>query len=289
MPPTGKFRKLEWKPLFNNLIRVPVLKSYWQKTSQRGESGLIFKPSDYESKTPTEARRMAYEDAQNHAKFYRELINKELLPPGTKAKAKRMKHSDAYHVEITMPKVPISYYDELRRIQSKDTYRRGDEDSIKHIVFNIARNIKRVAKKFGYAYEHYNLTTKGYDRNERGEFSTDLEFEGNYHFSKSRKGYYIDTEILANKLPFHGRIKSLLDKMSERNKVEMEEVEAKNSGLEQKLSAIVGIVGLLGSLFFTSSAFTGNVVGTLNQNSINIIGVVLFLIGVIGAFFYIRK
>lgn len=59
--------------------------------------------------------------------------------------------------------------------------------------------------------------------------------------------------------------------------------------LEDHIFASVAIVGLLGSLFFTSSTFTGNVTGSLTQNSTNIIGVILFLVGIVASFFYVRK
>lgn len=59
----------------------------------------------------------------------------------------------------------------------------------------------------------------------------------------------------------------------------------KSSGLEGTLA----IIGLAGGIFFLSNNFTGNVIGSLNQTSSNIIGAVLFFVGILGAFFYFRR
>lgn len=56
--------------------------------------------------------------------------------------------------------------------------------------------------------------------------------------------------------------------------------------LEQKLGVAIALIGLSGSILF-SSRITGNVVGSnLNSSSV---GVGLFLVGLVGAFFYFRK
>lgn len=57
-------------------------------------------------------------------------------------------------------------------------------------------------------------------------------------------------------------------------------------GLAGKTSVTISIIGLIGGLFFLSSNFTGNVIGSSTTS--NIIGVVLFLVGVVGGFFYFK-
>jgi len=57
----------------------------------------------------------------------------------------------------------------------------------------------------------------------------------------------------------------------------------------EKAVSIVAIASLLGSLFFIASNFTGNVIGNLNSNSTSAIGIILFLVGLIGTFFYFRR
>jgi len=51
----------------------------------------------------------------------------------------------------------------------------------------------------------------------------------------------------------------------------------------------VSIIFLLGSILFLSTNLTGNVIGNLTQTSSNIVGVVLFAIGIVGAFLYFRR
>ncbi|MEK6926905.1 MAG: hypothetical protein AABX11_00585 [Nanoarchaeota archaeon] len=67
------------------------------------------------------------------------------------------------------------------------------------------------------------------------------------------------------------------------------ETEQKRKSLEHKVTSVVAISGLVGGLLFLSSNITGNVIGGLNQVSSNWIGGVLFVIGLIGAFTYLRN
>lgn len=60
-------------------------------------------------------------------------------------------------------------------------------------------------------------------------------------------------------------------------------------GLEGKTAAATAIIGLIGGLFFLSSNLTGNVIGSLNQTSSNVLGAVFFLVGIVGAFFYFKR
>ena len=62
-----------------------------------------------------------------------------------------------------------------------------------------------------------------------------------------------------------------------------------DSNLEQKVELATTIVVLLNSIFFLSSNFTGYVISNLSLKSSNIIGVVLFLAGIVGALFYLSR
>lgn len=62
----------------------------------------------------------------------------------------------------------------------------------------------------------------------------------------------------------------------------------KQSGLE-KTSGIVAILSSIAGLFFLSNNITGNVIGSLNTSTLNILGVVLLLVGLVGAFFWLKK
>ncbi len=66
------------------------------------------------------------------------------------------------------------------------------------------------------------------------------------------------------------------------------EQQAKQKGLEGTLG-IISLGGFLSSLLFLSSNFTGNAISNLTLKTANIIGVVLFLFGLVGAFFYFKK
>jgi len=55
------------------------------------------------------------------------------------------------------------------------------------------------------------------------------------------------------------------------------------------LYAIITIVALIGGLFFLSDNITGNVVTNLDTDTSNLVGVSLFVIGLIGAFFYFKS
>ena len=59
--------------------------------------------------------------------------------------------------------------------------------------------------------------------------------------------------------------------------------------ITQTLSAIIGISGIAISIFFLSNNITGNVIGSLNISTSNVIGAILLLVGLVGAFFWFRK
>ncbi|MEK6882790.1 MAG: hypothetical protein AABY22_24415 [Nanoarchaeota archaeon] len=59
--------------------------------------------------------------------------------------------------------------------------------------------------------------------------------------------------------------------------------------LEQKVSSVVAVGGILGSLFFLSSGVTGNAIGSLSNSSGSSIGIVLLLVGIASAFFYFKN
>ena len=63
----------------------------------------------------------------------------------------------------------------------------------------------------------------------------------------------------------------------------------KKQVLEQRLSAIIGIGGFLGSIFFLGSSVTGNAIGNLGKSSGSWLGMVLFLVGIAGVFWYFRS
>ena len=64
----------------------------------------------------------------------------------------------------------------------------------------------------------------------------------------------------------------------------------KKSKLEKHLNfAIPAIASFLGALFFISFNLTGNVVGEVSQNNSNWISLILFVLGMVFAFFYFKN
>ena len=64
--------------------------------------------------------------------------------------------------------------------------------------------------------------------------------------------------------------------------------EVRTSSALEKASGLTAIIGIFGGIFFFSDNITGNVIGS-NTSSSNIIGIILLLVGIVGAFFYFRN
>ena len=63
---------------------------------------------------------------------------------------------------------------------------------------------------------------------------------------------------------------------------------ASRPNLEGKVTMFFSLVGILASLAFLSTNFTGLAVSTLNQSDTNILGAVFFVAGLIGLFFNLK-
>lgn len=62
----------------------------------------------------------------------------------------------------------------------------------------------------------------------------------------------------------------------------------RQQSLEQTLSATTAILGIGASIFFIGSNLTGNAIANMSSSATNIIGTILFLVGIAGAFFYFK-
>ena len=141
-----KIRIFGLKKLFGIGPRIfPYMKTIYQKNSGLSNpTSLVFKPTEYESDDPAERQRMAFEDAKNHNKFYQELIKQGVYPDGTRIKVKRMKHSDAYALEMNMPKImTVDTY--IRRTPKED--KREERGEIKYSIREVSSKIEAIAKK----------------------------------------------------------------------------------------------------------------------------------------------
>ncbi len=57
----------------------------------------------------------------------------------------------------------------------------------------------------------------------------------------------------------------------------------------QKVGFATAIIGFLGSVFFMTNSFTGYAIVEINQQSSSLFGVVLFLIGIVGLYFWTSR
>ena len=55
------------------------------------------------------------------------------------------------------------------------------------------------------------------------------------------------------------------------------------------IGGVFAILGIATSIFFLSTNITGNVVGNLTQNSTNVVGALLLVIGLIAGYFWMKK
>ena len=76
---------------------------------------------------------------------------------------------------------------------------------------------------------------------------------------------------------------------SYKNISELEEISPKKENLEKILTSIIGISALTLSLIFLSPTLTGNAIANLTTKTSSIIGGTLFVIGIIGSYFWFKK
>ena len=65
-------------------------------------------------------------------------------------------------------------------------------------------------------------------------------------------------------------------------------MEKKKRGFENVV-VIVTIITFLAGIFFLSPKLTGNIVGNLNQVSLNWVGILLLVMGLVEVFFILKK
>lgn len=107
--------------------------------------------------------------------------------------------------------------------------------------------------------------------------------------AKNRLGKNAYKECIKNAVEERRKSKSYISKSEHYKKIVLNAHPfGKKSGFE-KSAVAVSLISLIGGSFLLSFNLTGNVVGNLNQTSSNFIGVILFVLGLIGAFIYFRK
>lgn len=79
------------------------------------------------------------------------------------------------------------------------------------------------------------------------------------------------------------------NQLEEKNLIHQEQSFRNPFGLEYKLaSAVISVSVLVASIFFLSMSLTGNVVGEISIDSSRIIGVILFICGLVFSFVYLK-
>jgi hypothetical protein len=232
---------------------IPYAETHYKK----GNYKLDFSPSEYNSSDGLERKKLAFQDAKQHLRFYQKLIRRGVYPKGTKVRVKYNKWGNGhFNLEFWMPKV-----------KTLDTVKRTDPDFIDYSrqMNEISETIREeVAKVLRTSQSNLKYVPEGLD--------SDIEQPRNYGVDKEGMVRYIDLHITWNQLPF-ARRKNPFEKKN----------------LEGKVGATTAIIGLLGSILFLSSNFTGNAIGNISRSSGNWIGVVLFLVGIAGGLLYFRR
>jgi len=81
---------------------------------------------------------------------------------------------------------------------------------------------------------------------------------------------------------------SNLGKEIESDLKKLKGVRTKKAGTLEKTAATVAVIGILGGIFFLSPNITGNVIGNSSSTG-NMAGIVLFVLGLVGALFYFKR
>ena len=231
---------------------IPTSETMYQKdmSSEELYSNLVFKPSNYDAENPSQRKKLAFEDAKTHKRFYDKLVKEGVYPPGTKVRVKKVKHSNRYTLEMWMPE--LKHPSETRGENTKGVNlgRRYNE---------IKSEVRQVASDFGYNPPKYH------------GFDNDLGFPRNYGVAKDGEVYYFDTHVLESKLPFKKRKKSWKEK-----------------NLERIVGATLVIMGFALTLINLIPSFTGYVVLNDYNKPFNSFTIVSFFLLMLGAYFLFR-
>lgn len=231
-----------------------IFETFYQKGRSMFGSHLEFNPSNYKGENYEEKQRFAYEDAKNHKKLYDELIQEGVYPRGTRVKIKKIRHSDRYTIEMTMPEI----YDMFRynRLWLSKEYGKEAEE--------LNNKMREIAEKY-----HMN------------RLHSDAGREMNYGIDpKTKKIVYMDYEFLPDNLPFERR-KSEEEIAIERRDKRIKQ--SQNYSLEKRIVSTFFLLIIAIGLISSTSTITGNIIGF--SNTYNLSGTLLIFIGIIGFLF----
>jgi hypothetical protein len=180
-------------------------------------------------------------------------------------------------------------YQDIRRTILKEDSESGSKEEKYHMILNQLKNFNQYINQgnFKIAEDYANDIYWNLLKKDLFGFDTPLSYEERLKFLHS----------------FNKRIERGLNVLSKsfskENFKEMERILKYSECLENSLQVnlsnlekslvVLSIGSILAGIFFLSPNLTGNVVGNLAENSTNIFGGVLFILGTIGLFFTLKK
>ena len=94
---------------------------------------------------------------------------------------------------------------------------------------------------------------------------------------EKKMGRDLSSEFEKKGISYHNSVGNKLKRLSTRKDI------------TTHISSVIGIVGILGGIFFLSSNITGNAIADLSTNTASWVGGVLLIIGLIAGFFWIKR
>jgi len=126
----------------------------------------------------------------------------------------------------------------------------------------------------------------------QGEVSRSYEITGDAYVTEKNPKDALKNYQKAFEYAYNKKIKDRIEtKMRKAQPLpDSKKSKRKKGGLERRLGfATLAIATLVIALFFVSFNLTGYVIGKLAQNHLTLLGISLFILGLIFAFFYFRK
>ena len=177
------------------------------------------------------------------------------------------------------------------------SYKDEREHNIRGISVDIFRDLwdlgfADIAKDFLWFRSQVTRSGKGYDRlsavTSSYEHAITTYKEEMPRLEKQFEQAVLKGEDRKKTKEIYAQMDGLKKRLREEVKETTFSMHGKRRGLPSVFS-IIGIVSILAGLIFLSSNITGNVIGNMANSTSNWVGGVLFIIGLIGTFFYFRK
>jgi len=249
------------------------------------------KDVNYNSLKEDSMNRPSYKEVRRNLQMASNSINDELKDIEEKYESSLKKVIDAKKMRLPYPEVkrehPHPFYikDESKPIgnnltekEAKNYYDTVFSESLSAFNESLLKGdfdfAKMIAKELNYFTKDSKLN-KVYAQGEKEKFvdGIDRRIERGVKYLK--------------KHPSRGSLEEMKEILKYRNSIETN-LNNKRTGLEKSL-AVLSIGSILAGIFLLSPNLTGNIIGNVAKSSGNILGGVLFILGIVGAFFTLRK